>query len=157
MSLSVTPEGSVLGNEEPRPTNKRVRHRKAVIERQQQRKVHIRSDRQVENEHGAQAMAAVQHAGVSKPGFVTEPRNRAACVALEADAESRRKSLAGLRPSDAVTAQPLARVIDMKQDATKRPWTFSGSPADSAPVAAAMAGQAAAPRAGLDCAFGRGP
>lgn len=58
---------------------------------------------------------------------------------------------------DSVTGQLLARAIDMKQGANVQPWTFSGSPSGSAPVAAALGQWAAALRGGLDRAYGRTP
>ena len=73
--LSVAADGSYFWNEN--------RIEDAALEamltqnaaKEPQPELHIRGDREVRYERVAQVMAAAQHAGLKKIGFITEPKN----------------------------------------------------------------------------------
>ena len=71
--LSVDAGGAYFWNDSPISDTELTAHLKASAEKQPQPELHIRGDKSVRYERVALAMAAAQHAGVRKIGFVTEP------------------------------------------------------------------------------------
>lgn len=73
VQLSVTATGAVHWNEEA-VDEATLRHKLAAASASvPQPEFHVRGDRAVPYEHVIRVMAAAQHAGIQKLGFVTEP------------------------------------------------------------------------------------
>jgi biopolymer transport protein ExbD len=72
--LSVDAEGKYWWNESVVRDEDLPRMLQAEAARQPQPELHIRGDKNVRYERVAQAMAAAQHAGLRKIGFITEPK-----------------------------------------------------------------------------------
>jgi biopolymer transport protein ExbD len=72
--LSVDAEGRYWWNENVVRDEDLPRMLQAEAARQPQPELHIRGDKNVRYERVAQAMAAAQHAGLRKIGFITEPK-----------------------------------------------------------------------------------
>ncbi|MBV8617265.1 MAG: biopolymer transporter ExbD [Curvibacter sp.] len=73
--LSVAADGSYYWNENRIADAELDRLMAASAAKEPQPELHIRGDREVRYERVAQAMAAAQHAGLKKIGFITEPRS----------------------------------------------------------------------------------
>jgi len=71
--LSVDAEGKYHWNESDVSDEELHRRLEAMAAQNPQPDLHIRGDKNVRYERVAQAMAAAQHAGVRKIGFVTDP------------------------------------------------------------------------------------
>ena len=71
--LSVDASGTYFWNEAAVDDDELARRLKVEAAREPQADLHIRGDRAVRYERVAQAMAAAQHAGMRKIGFITEP------------------------------------------------------------------------------------
>jgi biopolymer transport protein ExbD len=71
--LSVDAEGKYHWNESDVSDEDLHRRLEAMAAQNPQPDLHIRGDKSVRYERVAQAMAAAQHAGVRKIGFVTDP------------------------------------------------------------------------------------
>jgi biopolymer transport protein ExbD len=71
--LSVDAGGTYFWNDAQISDTELTGHLNAAAEKQPQPELHIRGDKSVRYERVALAMAAAQHAGVRKIGFVTEP------------------------------------------------------------------------------------
>ena len=74
LELTVQADGSYLLGKDKIPDDQLEPRLKGEAGKQPQPDLHIRGDRDVRYERVAQAMAAAQQAGLSKIGFVTEPR-----------------------------------------------------------------------------------
>jgi biopolymer transport protein ExbD len=72
--LSVDAKGAYFWNESRVDDKELDRMLAAAAAKSPQPELHIRGDREVRYERVAQAMAAAQHAGLRKIGFITEPR-----------------------------------------------------------------------------------
>ncbi|MBC5766181.1 ExbD/TolR family protein [Ramlibacter albus] len=72
--LSVDAQGRYWWNESPLADADIEKRFRAEAARSPQPELHIRGDKDVRYERVAQAMAAAQHAGLNKIGFITEPR-----------------------------------------------------------------------------------
>jgi biopolymer transport protein ExbD len=75
LRLSVDAQGHYFMNETPVADDDLAPQLKAAAAKNPQPDVHIRGDKAVRYERVAQAMAAVQQAGLRKIGFITEPKN----------------------------------------------------------------------------------
>ncbi|MDO5692336.1 MAG: biopolymer transporter ExbD [Pseudomonadota bacterium] len=75
LRLTVQADGSYWLGEEPIADDQLPPRLRAEAQKQPQPDLHIRGDKDVRYERVAQAMAAAQQAGLSKIGFVTEPRH----------------------------------------------------------------------------------
>jgi len=74
VNLSISAEGKIHWNETG-ISEAELQQRLAIeASKQPQPEIHIRGDRKVEYEHVMGVMASVQHAGILKLGFVSEPR-----------------------------------------------------------------------------------
>ena len=71
--LSVDAGGAYYWNDAHVSDAELVADLAAAAQKQPQPELHIRGDKAVRYERVAQAMAAAQHAGVRKIGFITEP------------------------------------------------------------------------------------
>lgn len=76
INLSVDAKGQYWWNEKAVRDEDLPRLMQDEAARSPQPELHIRGDRDVRYERVAQAMAAAQQAGLSKIGFVTEPRKQ---------------------------------------------------------------------------------
>ena len=72
--LTVAADGAYFWNDEPLADAVFEQRLASAAGQQPQPELHIRGDRAVRYERVAQAMAAVQRAGVRKIGFVTDPQ-----------------------------------------------------------------------------------
>ena len=73
--LSVDAQGAYFINETPVSDADLSPQLKLAAAQNPQPDMHIRADKNVRYERVAQAMAAAQHAGLKKIGFITEPKN----------------------------------------------------------------------------------
>ena len=75
ITVSINAEGRVFWNDAPLADSAALRERLAqASQRQPQPELHLRADQQVRYQSVAEVMAAAQQAGVSKIGFVTDPK-----------------------------------------------------------------------------------
>jgi biopolymer transport protein ExbD len=72
--LSVDAQGDYFWNESHVDEKELPRMLQAAAAKSPQPELHIRGDKNVRYERVAQAMAAAQHAGLRKIGFITEPK-----------------------------------------------------------------------------------
>jgi biopolymer transport protein ExbD len=72
--FSVDAQGRYWWNDTPVADSDVERRFQAEAARNPQPELHIRGDKDVRYERVAQAMAAAQHAGLKKIGFITEPK-----------------------------------------------------------------------------------
>lgn len=73
VSLSVTDDGHVHWNEDVLSEDELKQRLTRAAVQTPQPEIHLRGDRQVPYEHVVKVMSAVQKAGLTKLGFVTEP------------------------------------------------------------------------------------
>ncbi|AZG13994.1 MULTISPECIES: ExbD/TolR family protein [Cupriavidus] len=74
INVSVDAQGKVFWNQEevdPAQLEQRIA---AAAQQQPQPELHLRADRDVRYERVAEVMAAAQHGGLGKIGFITEPK-----------------------------------------------------------------------------------
>ena len=74
IQLTISTNGQVYWNEKPISSASLAAQLITEALKQPQPEIHIRADRKVEYEHVLQTMAAVQRAGLSTLGFVSEPK-----------------------------------------------------------------------------------
>jgi len=75
ITVSIDAQGRVFWNDAPLADSAALRERLAqAAQRQPQPELHLRADQQVRYQSVAEVMAAAQQAGVSKIGFVTDPK-----------------------------------------------------------------------------------
>ena len=72
--LTIDAQGAYFLNENLVSDALLTQHLQAAAVREPQPELHIRGDKSVRYERVAQAMAAVQQAGIRKIGFITEPK-----------------------------------------------------------------------------------
>ena len=72
--LTVNAGGNYFWNDAPVADAELALHLQSAAALTTQPELHIRADKDVRYERVAQAMAAAQHAGLSKIGFITEPK-----------------------------------------------------------------------------------
>jgi biopolymer transport protein ExbD len=73
IAITVAQDGKVYWDNQPVDTHKLEERLSAAAQTTPQPEVRIRGDRQVQYEFIMDVMASVQHAGIHKLGFVTEP------------------------------------------------------------------------------------
>ncbi|MES2415066.1 MAG: biopolymer transporter ExbD [Pseudomonadota bacterium] len=73
--LTVDAQGTYYVNEAPTTDEQLIPLFAAAAAQNPQPDLHIRGDKAVRYERVAQAMAAAQHAGLRKIGFITEPKS----------------------------------------------------------------------------------
>ena len=73
--FSVTADGSYYWNETKIDDSELPNRLAAEAAKEPQPELHIRGDKAVRYERVAQAMAAAQHVGLRKIGFITEPKS----------------------------------------------------------------------------------
>ena len=75
VTVSINAEGRVFWNDAPLADSAALRERLAqASQRKPQPELHLRADQQVRYQSVAEVMAAAQQAGISKIGFVTDPK-----------------------------------------------------------------------------------
>ncbi len=75
VSLSIDAEGKFFWNQEELAFAELEKRLQAAAQQQPQPELHLSADKQSRYDPVAQALAAAQRAGMSKVGFVTEPRS----------------------------------------------------------------------------------
>jgi len=75
INVSIDAQGKVFWNQQevdPAALEQRIAE---AAQQQPQPELHLRADREVRYERVAEVMAAAQHGGLSKIGFITEPKH----------------------------------------------------------------------------------
>ena len=75
INVSVDAQGKVYWNQEEVDQAQLEQRIAAAAQVQPQPELHLRADRDVRYERVAEVMAAAQHGGLGKIGFITEPKN----------------------------------------------------------------------------------
>lgn len=75
ISLSVNAQGKIFWNNEEIPQNELNARLAAASQKKPQPELHLRADRETRYETIAQVMSAAQGNGLTKIGFVTEPKD----------------------------------------------------------------------------------
>lgn len=75
INVSVDAQGKVYWNQEEVDQAQLERRIAAAAQVQPQPELHLRADRDVRYERVAEVMAAAQHGGLGKIGFITEPKH----------------------------------------------------------------------------------
>jgi biopolymer transport protein ExbD len=76
VTVSIDGQGRLFWNDAPLADAQALRDRlMQIAQRTPQPELHLRADQQVRYQRIAEVMSAAQQAGVTKIGFVTEPRN----------------------------------------------------------------------------------
>ena len=75
INVSVDAQGKVFWNQEEVDQSQLEQRIAAAAQLQPQPELHLRADRDVRYERVAEVMAAAQHGGLGKIGFITEPKH----------------------------------------------------------------------------------
>lgn len=75
INVSIDAQGKVYWNQQEVDVATLDQRLAEAAQQQPQPELHLRADRAVRYERVAQVMAAAQHGGLSKIGFITEPRH----------------------------------------------------------------------------------
>jgi len=75
VNVSIDAQGKVFWNQQEVDDASLDQHIAEAAQQQPQPELHLRADRDVRYERVAQVMAAAQHGGLGKIGFITEPKH----------------------------------------------------------------------------------